>query len=50
MTLELETPQTRLTYRPKTVIYQGKEYPAPQIINLLQYQVRRLLIDYLKQK
>jgi hypothetical protein len=51
MTLELETAQTRLTYQPKTIIYKGKEYPAPQVIdNVLQYQVRSLLIEALKVK
>ena len=51
MTLELEDPQRRLTYQPKTIVYKGKEYPAPQVIdNVLQYQVRSLLLEVLKGK
>ena len=46
--LEIDT--IGLTYQPISVIIDGEEYPAPQIVNSFEWNVRNIIIDYLKNK
>jgi hypothetical protein len=48
--MQLEQDTIGLSYQPTTVIYNGKEYPAPQVINLFEWEVRNVIIDLLKNK
>jgi len=44
----IEMHKGQLSWIPKTVIFEGKEYPAP--LNLLPIFVARTIIEYLKEK
>jgi len=46
----LEQDTIGLTYQPTSVIIDGKEYPAPQIINLFEWNVRNIIVDLLSNK
>jgi hypothetical protein len=46
--LSLKLEKGELTWIPKTVIFEGKEYPAP--LDLLPILYRRVIYDYLKNK
>ena len=45
----LEQDTIGLIWQPTSVIIDGKEYPAPQIIDLFEWEVRNIIIDSLKQ-
>lgn len=38
----------KLVWTPKTVIYNGKEYPAP--LNILPFLVREVMYEYLTER
>ena len=42
--------QEDLVWYPTSVIYNGKEYPAPLVINLFEWNVRNIILDLLKNK
>jgi hypothetical protein len=44
----LEQDTIGLTWQPTSVIIDGKEYSAPQIVNLFEWNVRNIIIDLLK--
>jgi len=44
----LEQDTIGLTYQPTSIIYNDKEYPAPQVINVLEWNVRNIIVDLLK--
>jgi hypothetical protein len=46
----LEQDTIGLTYQPTSVIYNSKEYPAPQVINVLEWNVRNIIVDLLSNK
>ena len=46
--LEIDT--IGLTWQPTSVIINGKEYPAPQVINLFEWNVRNIIVDLLNNK
>jgi hypothetical protein len=46
----LEQDTIGLTYQPTSVIYNGKEYPVPQVINLFEWNVRNIIVDLLNNK
>ena len=40
-----------LTWQPTTIIYEGKEYPAPQIIeDIFKWNVRQTIINILGER